>query len=82
MCCYFCELKVPFRVQQISSSSSSKFVFGNTFHLVLYCFALVLYHTLLSSDITKPASLMLVFMLGRQAWYKSEVFFFSFLFFS
>lgn len=38
--------------------------------------------TQLLSLITKPASLMLVFMLGRQAWYKSEVVLFSFFFFS
>lgn len=74
-------LKVPFQVQQISSSCSSKFMLGNTFRSALDCFALVLYHTISNSGITKPASLMLVFMLGRQAWYKSEVFFFAFLFF-
>lgn len=51
------------------------------FRSALDCFALVLYHTISNSGITKPASLMLVFMLGRQAWYKSEVFFFAFLFF-
>ena len=37
-------LKVPFQVHQISSSSSYNFVFGNTFYLVLDCFALALYH--------------------------------------
>lgn len=56
MCCYFCEHEVSFQAEQISSSSSSKFMFGNTFCLVLYCFVLVLYHTafMLNNETCKP----------------------------